>query len=180
MNQRVSFVFPLLGASVLVLFTACGHKDKTVQAGGTPDLLTVAVAKAAKQQMSRDLVLTAEFRPYQEVDLMAKVSGYVKRSASMSATASSKGSCWRCWRSRKWRTTCRAAQGALERIPLRGKPRARRTAPRRVGARHRASLIFPAGKRHEAGPGLVAQQEIDDAQRRTWWRKRRWLPRNRP
>lgn len=40
--------------------------------------LTVPVATAGPATLENDLVLTAEFRPYQEVDVMAKVAGYVK------------------------------------------------------------------------------------------------------
>jgi multidrug efflux pump subunit AcrA (membrane-fusion protein) len=36
------------------------------------------VAKAKIEDMSHGLVLTAEFKPFQEIDVMAKVSGYVK------------------------------------------------------------------------------------------------------
>ena len=38
----------------------------------------MAVAKASTEDLSHGLVLTAEFKPYQEVDVMAKVAGYVK------------------------------------------------------------------------------------------------------
>lgn len=38
----------------------------------------VAVAPAARANFSSDLVLTAEFEPYQEIDVMAKVSGYIR------------------------------------------------------------------------------------------------------
>ena len=38
----------------------------------------VAVVKASTEDLSHGLVLTAEFRPYQEVDVMAKVAGFVK------------------------------------------------------------------------------------------------------
>ena len=37
------------------------------------------MAKAKTEDMSRGLVLTAEFKPFQEVDVMAKVAGYVKK-----------------------------------------------------------------------------------------------------
>ncbi len=40
---------------------------------------TVAVAKAKTEDMSHGLVLTAEFKPFQEIDVMAKVAGYVKK-----------------------------------------------------------------------------------------------------
>jgi RND family efflux transporter MFP subunit len=37
------------------------------------------VAKVVTEDLSRALVLTAEFKPYQEVDVMAKVAGYIKQ-----------------------------------------------------------------------------------------------------
>jgi RND family efflux transporter MFP subunit len=39
---------------------------------------TVAVAAAGRADLSADMVLTAEFEPFQEVDVMAKVSGYIR------------------------------------------------------------------------------------------------------
>src|SRR5690242_20226753 len=55
----------------------CSRRD-TVQAKGDPRAVTVAVARAAHEDLSHELVLTAEFRPYQEIDVHAKVAGYVK------------------------------------------------------------------------------------------------------
>lgn len=40
--------------------------------------LVVPVAKVARADLSGNIVLSAEFEPYQEIDVMAKVSGYVK------------------------------------------------------------------------------------------------------
>jgi RND family efflux transporter MFP subunit len=40
---------------------------------------TVAVVLATRADLSSDLVLTAEFEPFQEVDVMAKVSGYIRQ-----------------------------------------------------------------------------------------------------
>jgi RND family efflux transporter MFP subunit len=42
------------------------------------DAINVPVATVAPASLANDLVLTAEFRPYQDVEVMAKVSGYVK------------------------------------------------------------------------------------------------------
>jgi RND family efflux transporter MFP subunit len=48
-------------------------------AGGPEDThQQVAVVKAARQDLARGMELSAEFRPYQEIDLHAKVAGYVK------------------------------------------------------------------------------------------------------
>jgi RND family efflux transporter MFP subunit len=41
-------------------------------------VMTVPVATVAPATLENDLVLSAEFRPYQEVDVMAKIAGYVK------------------------------------------------------------------------------------------------------
>src|SRR5437868_1002348 len=38
-----------------------------------------AAAKTTVQNLSHQIILTAEFIPFQEVDVMAKVSGYVKQ-----------------------------------------------------------------------------------------------------
>src|SRR5687767_12619610 len=43
----------------------------------TSDATPVAVAGVKRQNLSRSLTLAAEFRPYQEIDLHAKVAGYV-------------------------------------------------------------------------------------------------------
>lgn len=39
---------------------------------------TVAVVKVTRGDLSNNLVLTAEFEPFQEIDVMAKVSGYIR------------------------------------------------------------------------------------------------------
>jgi RND family efflux transporter MFP subunit len=40
---------------------------------------TVSVARVTRQDLSRGVTLTAEFKPYQEVEIHAKVAGYVKQ-----------------------------------------------------------------------------------------------------
>ena len=59
--------------------TSCA---KTEAAGDSnpksAEIATVPVVKAARADLSSDLTLTAEFEPFQQVDVMAKVSGYVK------------------------------------------------------------------------------------------------------
>ncbi|WP_158819667.1 efflux RND transporter periplasmic adaptor subunit [Granulicella sp. S156] len=54
--------------------TSC-HQATPVAAADVPN---VPVATAAPATLTNDLVLTAEFVPYQDVDVMAKVAGYVK------------------------------------------------------------------------------------------------------
>ncbi len=56
-----------------LMLTAC---RQTVVAA--TDIPTVPTATARPADLTNELVLTAEFIPYQNVDVMAKVAGYVK------------------------------------------------------------------------------------------------------
>ncbi len=64
----------------LVLTTSCARSGDAAMAGSANDapVPTVAAAKTYRTDLSNDLTLTAEFEPYQDVDVMAKVSGYVR------------------------------------------------------------------------------------------------------
>ena len=68
--------------AILVVFFlgGCGSAEHRIQANAdaSEETPTVAAAKAVLQDLSRNVVLTAEFIPFQEVDVMAKVSDYVK------------------------------------------------------------------------------------------------------
>jgi len=72
----------LFTAAIFVLVTAVtscsrsGAADSVQKPVAPP---TVAVVKATRSDLSSDLVLTAEFEPYQEIDVMAKVSGYIRQ-----------------------------------------------------------------------------------------------------
>lgn len=71
-HLRQTAVLGLLTAAAGLL-TAC--KSSPPPAAFIP---TVPVATAGPASLENDLVVTAEFRPYQEVDVMAKIAGYVK------------------------------------------------------------------------------------------------------
>jgi RND family efflux transporter MFP subunit len=61
----------------LCFFSCSGSDSKSVQAS-TPNL-TVAVTKVAKKSLGRDITLSSELVPFQEIDVYAKESGYVKK-----------------------------------------------------------------------------------------------------
>ena len=61
------------GLAGATLMTGC--KSSAPPPATTP---TVPVATVGKATLANDLTLTAEFLPYQDVDVMAKVAGYVK------------------------------------------------------------------------------------------------------
>ena len=65
-----------IGAIGLVSFAAaCSRPQAQARAADVP---TVAVARVTRGDVAQVLTVAAEFRPYQEIDLHAKVAGYVK------------------------------------------------------------------------------------------------------
>src|SRR5690349_15520790 len=65
---------------VAAVLSGCSRDaSKTAAAASdSKEATAVAVTKIIRADLSRDLVIAADFRPFQEVDVHAKVSGYVK------------------------------------------------------------------------------------------------------
>lgn len=76
--------FPFAAATLLAalpsfLLTSCGSKEASADdAAQRPSVPVVPVAKVRRADISDDLTVTAEFIPYQEIDVMAKVAGYIR------------------------------------------------------------------------------------------------------
>lgn len=69
----------LLAAILSVALGSCSGPSSAKNDARTETMApSVAVEKAARANLSHTLALTAEFTPYQEVDVMSKVAGYVK------------------------------------------------------------------------------------------------------
>ncbi|MBS0422116.1 MAG: efflux RND transporter periplasmic adaptor subunit [Proteobacteria bacterium] len=70
----------LLGAIVAGLVVAWSwHRTAHAQTDAAATTSSVAVVKVDREDLFKELTIPAEFRPYNEVDLHAKVSGYVQR-----------------------------------------------------------------------------------------------------
>ncbi|HTM49258.1 MAG TPA: efflux RND transporter periplasmic adaptor subunit [Bryobacteraceae bacterium] len=68
------------GVLPLLLGSCTGSSSvKDVKAADPPSVQVVAVSKIAAADLTREIVLTGEFRPYQVIDLHAKVAGYLKK-----------------------------------------------------------------------------------------------------
>jgi hypothetical protein len=65
-------------AAVTLISCAWRGQATTPSAAAAGELQVVPVAKAARTNLSSAITLTGEFLPYQEVDVMAKVAGYIK------------------------------------------------------------------------------------------------------
>jgi RND family efflux transporter MFP subunit len=58
--------------------TSCSHNSAAEASETSTPTPTVAVVKVTRANLSSNLILTAEFEPFQEIDVMAKVSGYIR------------------------------------------------------------------------------------------------------
>ncbi len=70
----VAFVLVL----AIALLAGCGSAGK-IKADGKDDAPAVAVVKVTRQNLSNDLEIASEFLPFQEIDVYAKVSGYIQK-----------------------------------------------------------------------------------------------------
>ena len=70
----------LMGVAVLIaveLVACSGSGDKPVQASGAT--VTVGVTQVVKKSLGRQITLSSELVPFQEIEVYAKESGYVKK-----------------------------------------------------------------------------------------------------
>lgn len=73
-SPSIVFRSVLLAALPGLLFTGCRSKQPDPVA-----IVTASVAPVTRQNISSTLTVAGEFQPYQEVELHAKVSGYIRR-----------------------------------------------------------------------------------------------------
>ena len=166
MRKSTALIFPLLFAALgAFLLSSCGsNKDSQASASAASEIPTVAVAKVATADLSRDLILTAEFKPFQEVDVMAKVSGYVKEIRVDVGDRVREGELLATLEVPEMADDLRKSQAGV-RHSQSEVARAQDEIARAKSAHDIAHLsydrLFQASQKK---PGLIAQQEIDDAQ----------------
>jgi RND family efflux transporter MFP subunit len=162
MPRFVSSAMSVLALVITALFmTSCDKGGK--EAAKTSQPPTVAVAKANVEDLSRDVVMTAEFRPYQEIEVMAKVAGYVKVIYVDIGDKVKKGQLLAVLEVPEMADDMARATSSLK-VSEAEAARAREELHRAQSLNDIAHISYTrlaevAAKR----PGLVAQQEIDDA-----------------
>ena len=77
MRNVVSRPYALLFVMAAAYLSSSCSKHEPVQASSAQpaDVPTVAIAKVSTEDLSHGLVVTAEFRPFQEVDVMGRSPG---------------------------------------------------------------------------------------------------------
>jgi RND family efflux transporter MFP subunit len=150
-----------------LLASSCGRREAVQASVVKPsDVPTVAVARVSTEDLSRGLVLTAEFKPYQEVDVMAKVAGFVKQINVDVGDRVNEGQLLATLEIPEMDDDLRRADAAVVRAKAEV-TRARDEQRRAESAYDIAHLsyqrLFAVSEKR---PGLVAQQEIDEAHSR--------------
>ena len=83
LHRRTLITLTQAGAAGLLLLSLVScSRDPSPQAGDPKDdgdAATVAVVQAGREDLTKSVSLTAEFMPWQDVEIHAKVSGYVKQ-----------------------------------------------------------------------------------------------------
>ncbi len=141
------------------------HGANAVAQGGE-SVRAVAVERVTRQDLGRSLELAAEFRPNQEIDLHAKVAGYLKAIHVDVGDHVKKGQLIAELEAPEMTQELTQAEATLKRSQVdvdRARSELRRSEAqhsiRRVSFERLSAVV-------EARPNLVAQQEIDDASSR--------------
>jgi len=150
---------------LLAVLSGCDRQEKaSVSAASVP--ITVAVAKVDVQDLSRNLTLTAEFRPNQEVELMSKVAGYVKSITVDIGDRVKQGQLLATLEIPEMTDEINRAKAGVQRSQAQV-TQAQEEVRRAESGHQIAHLSYErlAGVM-KSRPGLVAQQEVDDAKAR--------------
>lgn len=153
----------ILACGALALAGCSRQRQVEATSGQLP---TVAVAKTVVRDLAHDVVLTAEFKPFQEIDVMAKVAGYVKEIYVDAGDRVKQGQLLAVLEIPEMAADIARAKASLQRSEAEV-GRAKDELERAKAAHDMNHLAYERLEGvSKTKPGLVAQQEIDDAHSR--------------
>ena len=138
------------------------RNDETTS-GGEAGAVYAAVAPVKRETIANSLSIAGQFMPYQNVELHAKVAGYIKNIYVDIGDRVHTGKCWPFWRFRNWwrrSTRPRRQCTTRKRISSARSSDVSRAEADNVALHANAERLVNTDK---ARPGLIAQQELDDA-----------------
>jgi RND family efflux transporter MFP subunit len=153
-----------LGTALLLLSASCSKQGSAEAKSARQDEPpAVAVEKVTRANLSHSLALTAEFIPYQEIDVMAKVAGYIQRINVDIGDRVRAGQILATLEVPEMNDDLTRAAATVQRSDAEIQ-RARDDVERVKAAHEIAHLSYQRLQGvAQQKPGLVAQQEIDDA-----------------
>jgi len=162
---NIRFLLPVSGLAAILAagLTGCARSEK-VRAESEPDAVRVGVAKVGRKTLERHLTVSSELVPFQEVDVYAKESGYVRDLLVDYGSRVKKGQVMAVLEIPELEVQLRQDDAAIRNASDQV-TRAEHELGR-VEAQHKVlHLQFDRlNGVAKSKPGLVAQQEVDDAQ----------------
>jgi RND family efflux transporter MFP subunit len=167
MQRRHTYLFLISGlalvACIAALFPLIGRRARASQPDNS-GLQTAAVVLAQRRPISNSLTLSGEFRPFQEVDVHAKIAGYIRKIYVDVGDHIKAGQTVAVLEVPELSAQLEGADAAVR--------RARDAIRRAKGDMDRAESLHAATHldynrlvdASKARPGLIAEQELDDAQ----------------
>jgi RND family efflux transporter MFP subunit len=144
--------------------TGCAKSEKVRAESDAPKVISVGVTKVGKKTLERQLTVSSELVPFQEIDVYAKESGYVRDLLVDYGTRVSKGQLMAVLEIPELEAQLRqddaATKSAAEMVTHAEHELGRVEAQHQVVHLQFDRLNSVA----KSKPGLVAQQEVDDAQ----------------
>jgi len=165
-NNRLRLLCPL-GCLTAVLaggLTGCGKSEKVRAESEAPKGISVGITKVARKTLERQLTVSSELVPFQEIDVYAKESGYVRDLLVDYGTRVRKGQVMAVLEIPELEVQLQQDDAAIRNAS--DQVTRAEHALGRVEAQHKVlHLQFDRlNGVAKSKPGLVAQQEVDDAQ----------------
>ena len=148
----------------VVFVSSCSRRDVAAKTNDTESVPTVGVINATYQPMAQHLTLSSELVPFQEIDVYAKEAGYVKDLLVDYGTHVRRGQLMAVLEVPELEAQLQQDKAAIEAqsdMVVRAKHELRRVKAQHDVAHLQYERLASVAK---SKPGLVAQQEVDDAQ----------------
>jgi RND family efflux transporter MFP subunit len=152
-------------ALAVAILAGCGKTQQVAASNGQPamEAVTVGVASVVRKPISRQITISSELVPYQEIDIYAKESGYLKQLLVDYGTRVEKGQLVATLEIPELQMQLQQDAAAIKNQQELIQQFQHQV--ERVGAQvHMYELQFKRLKSvSDSKPGMVAQQEVDDA-----------------
>ena len=161
-NRRAALVLALACLGTMV-FSGC-HSDDRVRADSEANAPHVAVVKATRKDIASTLEIASEFQPFQEIDVYAKVSGYIRKLHVDWGSHVKQGQLLAELEIPELEQQVQQDEASVQRS-THDLARAREEVTRAESAYNVAHLSYQRlADVQKTQPNLVAQQEVDEAQ----------------
>src|SRR5579863_8834816 len=162
-GKGILLTLATFGVFAIVGLSACsGGSEKKVEANGP--VITVGVTKVVKKTLGQQLTLSSELVPFQEIDVYAKESGYVKKLLVDYGTHVKAGEVMAILEIPELEAQLQEDQAEIKNATNQV-TRAQHELTR-YQAQYKALYLqyTRLNEVFQSQPGIVAQQEVDDAQ----------------